>query len=399
MPALNDVAISSLDFGIPDYYNIYSGKGVLSDPIRYLRRPSRESDDSYRDRSKWATFPNWPKKSHTIFMGYVFSAKPKIENPDPDFSILDLTTSTTHHALIGGFCWILILPPPKGPAVYRADKIISQNEKGTFKVFGEKHTWLIKIDIETGVGTITDEETGKSEPFKEEQLIKVSYNESSQSLFVDIAPMAIDIFNLASARRYLIYQGLIWFIEGPSTEEPEPFSYITRSSTDDPETRFITPDDVTKIKSITDEIKESIMEIGSVLGISSEFARELRFQAGISKMIDLIDTASIVKSIAGNVTRAANQASIVFAGMKGSEPATIELDPVLKPMADEEKMSVLKQAADFINVPAVTIELQKEFLTIALPGKSEKEILPFLEMIEKAGGIMSNPFASFPLPA
>jgi hypothetical protein len=369
-------------YDIRDYYNIYSGIGVLNNAAKYLRRPIKETPRSFRDRSRWASFPNWSKKAHTIYMGYIFASKPKIV-PSPEFCILKLAQASAHHALIGGFCWIIVLA--SGPAVYRGDSVIEQG-KGIFKVHGKTESFLIDFKKE-----IIEHSDGKTEPFQADQLILVTWNEDRESLFVDIAPMNIELFNLNSIKKYHIIKSMHWFLTGPdSKDEPEPYDYVPLKTDDAPLT-FVQPDNSTLIDTINRDITEIILNMGSILGISSEFARELKFQAGISKMIDLIDTNSTVRQIASNIAQAVNMAAAAFVRLRGGTLASIQIDPILRPTEDTERLQALQTGADFINVPDVNKILQKEYLKIILPGWTIEELQPLFEKIMSASGETFNP--------
>ena len=375
------------DLTVEDYYNIYSGNGVLENPKLYLRRPAGETDQSYNDRCAWASWPNWCKKAHTIYLGYLFSSKPKIE-PNQEFCILSLAHSAAHNSLIGGYAWIVVLP--SGPAVYRADRVTLQENGMRGQIHGLTNSYSFDFDS----GLIMDNNNPSIvEDFEPDQLILVKWNETKDSLFVDVGPLNIEIFNLNSIKKYHIIRSLHWFLEGRKGEEPHPYDFVPRDN-DQPPLTFVQPDNSSMIDTINKDVIETILNIGSILGLSAEFEREIRFQTGISKMIDLIDTNAIVKMIATNISKACNMAAVTFQRLRGGPLASIQIDPILRPTEDKESIQELKDAQVFVNNPDITKILQKEMLKITLlkRGYSMEELEPLLIKIEQGDGIIYNEF-------
>ena len=401
--ASNTVSQSNFILDIWDYYNLYDGRAILENYDRYLQQKHFEGNDQYIRRAEWSTFSNWCKKVHDIYMGYIFSNGVIVEDANSNFNSVQFTKEMVYHALIGGICYILILP--ESPGVYRADRVVFDKEDNKVKIYGEKKFGkaeydddgcMYEIDFESH--TLTDHSTGEVyNDFQDDQLVKFSWNFGETSLFNDIGPINVKIYNKESTEDTFHDIMTLLFIQGENKEKPNNQSY-TQRLTGDTGIKIIQPSNFSILPVLTENIKRLQMEIGSITGLSTEFQDKV-IQSGLSKSFDMVDTNSIILNICARASLIHNQVAETYANLiESSDIATITIQPILKPSENNDKLTEIK---DVMNqnksIPDIVIFCKQQSFNTVFPALKPDENEKYMTLINKEGGEVEREELNFEL--
>lgn len=326
-----------------DIYDMYNGwmERLLSS--NFLFQMSKEQDAEYNARLLRTVYNNWLKKAVNIYIGYMFWNM-KVEETDPSFDIRVVAYRNGLDALVGGCCYILT--SGEGATVLTVLQVAEEKPERYFIVKLEN---VEEIHIDLDAGTIM--QGGKTETLKPGQFVKVKWNKKDLSLLHEAAYTARKIFNLESLKDYKAYKLGYEYYYGPraSQDELPMFGGYLKVPEGLAPPGVLPMSDVESINTLKKEIADSIMDLGSSVGLSSEFSSIIKVESGLAKVIDAIDIAATIRVIAMNISRAVNQAAEFYASLTSTEPSRITLDGEIKPDASASDLENIATVLGFVD--------------------------------------------------
>jgi len=384
---------------IQHLFDLYHGGHFVTGNSYFLwpQVNEQEAPGMYERRLQRAAYPNFLFKIIEIYKGYVFWGSPKIEGESP-LNLQKLGSDILESALVGGFTYVLTLA--EGPQVYPAH-IVTFNDDGTVEIKldshgenlilispesveqGEHGPVILKGTVKTIIkGTVTHEE-----PFTEGQLKKCKWDETGLSFIRDAAQLNLQIYNMQSVLDTLVLHAGIFITSGASIGDVKkvvPFMHIPTGQGEAP-VEFKSPP-VTQLKGVREEIDRRISILAAIVGLSAEFSEELKIETGEARKWKMLDTNAVVLQMAMRTAQSINFIEEVHAGLTGRTPATIQLEPLLNPAGDFDKLAKLDNIISTINIDEIVKAAQAEKVKIAFSDLPDAVIENLVDIVKLKGG-------------
>lgn len=374
-----------MHLSITNFYELYTGGHFVTSNSFYtwplINEP--ETTNARDKRINRSAYPNFQFKIVEIYKNYTLSGKP-IFDDSAVLKPMHLAVSMLHHMLIGGHCYALTLGSGI-TKIYRAD-CVEEND-GVFTITGKDEDHKIVV-TDTTITIYKGEEQPIEEPRTyHEQLLKCYWNDEMSSLIRDTANMNIQIYNYTSVLDTLVLQSANYNTTGPALADKtriEPYQHIPQNNGEQP-FQFVQPD-TGIMKQIREEIENRVMNMAAIVGLVREFSEQLKIDAsGKAHSFQMFDTNATILQIAKSTEKWVNIIAEVSQKLAGGKTASITLDPILSPTADEEKLNQLRWIRDNINDPQAIIEANVAIADIGFSHLSEARKTEVLTSIRATG--------------
>ena len=389
-----------------DFYNLYWGGSHVTENSRYLwpQVNQDENGDEYNRRRKRSAYPNFQFKIVNIYKDYVMFNKGE-SSDSPRINIRQLAAQMIVDTLVGGWAWVVVTKSFP-PAIYEGFRlnvkddgtiIINSGEvvNGQLRKGGD--FILITEDFSQIEIHQKDNETPIVEPFNEQQLIKCKWSPDEMSLIRDTASINVQLYNIWSILNELALHAGSFVTAGADigSDKASPFMHINLGPGETFD--FYSPD-VSPMPLLREEIKNRVMEMSAIVGLTREFNEELKIQpSGLSLAFQMLDTNATVAQIAKNMNACCNQVAAVDQAVNGGAKAEIRLEPILNPLADTEKLTFLRDLEQTLKLDEIQKEVQKAKVRMALGNLPDGRLEELMQLIETQGGVaaMSRPELMF----
>jgi hypothetical protein len=371
---------SGYNYTVKDFYNLYLGKNMRG----YLWTTPSENPDNFYLRQRRSSYENWAKKGIQIYMGYIFYNAYVSAEIYGNVRIKETARKAVLHSLIGGKSYIFV---GKDGIRVLSLQDVSFHDDGTIE-FKDPETIVDiknkKVIQKTASGII-------NEKLIDGQFQCLEWNEDGLSLLSDVTSTFIKIYNFESIKDDLKLLSRSFNPVGTQLENEEPpkigdlIKLPIGGSFD-----YKMPMTEEKISKFMEDNDRLINHAGRTLGIEAEFNEELggRYVGSASKAYSIIDTNSIILNAANNCSVVMNVALRTYSILSGQngEPATIKLDPFLRPDGNTQTINEYILAAKSANVPSAYKAAKKEIVKIRFSSLPKDEVDKILQEVEQTGG-------------
>lgn len=373
-----------------DYYILYEGgKKFYENCARYLWRSPLDSDpenlNRYAKRKLISPYKNYQKKIVNTFKSYVFYNPPKPSGNEYD--AVAIASKLLTHSAIGGYAYLVTLD--SGPAVYPL-LYVSEKADGVFEIKTPKNENDI-ISYNSNTGTLIAKVNGKEFTTNAPNCFqKVYWDDSCTSLIADTSVLGVTIYNLTSvligislSLQHITPYGPAGAVENGKMTISQVYIPVNAQEV---APGFAQPSAaaMTELQKLIDRYT---LEMGEMVGLGNEFAREVKVQSGISMAMDSIDTSALVGSMARNISAAMRNAAEAYKAITGKDGVTLEFDPLLDPTAKDRKMQNYSILLSSVKVDEVIKAVQEELTKSLLPDR--EDLMQLLQAIKTKGGMKS----------
>lgn len=389
-----------MELSAADLYALYLGGNHVTHQPRFFWKQVNENPATTGERRKRSSYPNFQWKIIQIYKDYVVHGRPRID-PSPRWSVFELTSDLITHGLVGGTALVVVLDFPKvyERFRYKTDKVgeIVPEDDGSYFIKGdteEQSLTLIPEDVnvggKSGVAIAVDGDETTEFPFTRDQMQNYKWNMYGESLIRDTAAINLQIYNFYNILDTLVMNSAFFVSTGPTWNQKKipAFAHVPAASGEQ-SLAYVSPD-TTAIDRVRAEIQSRIMNMASVIGLTREFSEQLKIEpSGVSLAFQMLDINSTIRSIAKMTMQTMNRVGEVDQQLNGGAIPRIELDPLLKPEADREKLDKLKSLDD-IQIDELLKMSQKERAKLVFADMPESVLDELDRLIETEGGIKAK---------
>jgi len=398
----------SMLLGPSDIYELYSGQ-CEANPAKYLPRIHDENPDDYALRVAQSSYDNWGAKAVGVVSSYIFDSAEYTDNPgQKSVPVRDTSYSFVEHMIVGGLAFIVTMPED-GPRVYActqatcneadvegiAGKLYEFTDNLPWEALSSKHKKTFALWVPDGEGSLlkyeynADGTLGASVPMDRQALQESWISEDKQSFLAKVAKRLVQIYRLESRLDAAYFRATQTLKFGPMVADgTKPVTDAYVQMTEGSRAGEVIHGALTEeLQRIADRIKEKVLDVGSILGLDTEFSQIIKVASGISKIVDMLDTRAMVKYIAESAAPAINEAYACWQRMKpvGGAPSTVVLTGEFHPLGLGESIDELERLAAFVDDPVVRTQCK-----IAAVNMKFKSIPPaikaaMLKSIETTG--------------
>jgi hypothetical protein len=395
---------SEIEWEPYDYYLFYLSQ-VHQQKARYITPLVNENSREFDFRKRNAKYDNWTGKAVNIYSAYGMEGAEVSYGNDIQHKIIDIRTFAKNeivHKMVGGYCYV-ITQPKIGPKIYTCLQVAKERFEGGDKYVvtdgmlglslpGAATRFCIELYDGSEIGIIYEpgpaDEKLNQQPFLRRQILKSMLNDQGMSILAPVFDRLVGVYNMKSHTDLAWRKAAGVVITAPTNEAVKSGSqYQAMLEGQKIESTHLA--DPAKIKLIEDQIKEQIKDIGSILGLQSEFSEILGVnQSGVSKIIDMLDEKAIVAEIVASSNDVINEAFAVWHEIDNmpGEPDSIKLTGDFRPMGEQLQFDSIKALAEFTNTEATRRICQKAAVRAFANYFSDVEVDEMLADIEENGG-------------
>jgi hypothetical protein len=371
-------------FSVDELYDLYEGGEKVATNEKFFRRLFEEDYNEYKERHKWASYPNYQKKIINTLISYVFYGQVGITKSEP-LALEPLARELAKHAAIGGEAYAF---EAEGTIdVYDRRQVIYDN--GIYVIgSGDR-----QVKIDTINRTITGRSVNSTEPVTEEledgRFVICRFNDDGESVIQDTAMMNILMYNYRSILDSHFNRSLWYMLYGPGLRQgkskPAPRSYIPVSKDEVPP--GVVTIDSPMVERIRQEIKDLKHDMAVSVGLEQEFADEIKVESGAALEMRMLDTNAVISGAAYRIQSAVNTISAYHARKYKHEPQIITLNPLLKMTSQSDNQQKYKFLIEFCGTEKVAKAVQIAALKAGLSEEmSDQEMDSLVKDIQANGG-------------